>query len=567
MIQSNIPSEIQIEITGITKSGVALTKRISLSEDGGLLSDGSECVMGSGTAKRIPCTLQQFATVISNCSNRQAIALGALRPGLPDAVDVVTKSHLQKLNGSANTNNVIARTGDHISYRPGKHAFMLIDVDCKGMPPSVRDKIDDAGGYWNALISVLPELKDVGRVIRASTSTGISRTDTGQALPGSSGQHIFVLIKDGGDAERCLRTLHDRCWLAGFGWLMVGAGGQLLERSVVDRMVYAAERLVFEGAPVLDPPLTQDNVSRRAVVTDGEPLDSIAACPPLTIVEKALLEDLKSKETYRLAPDRARERSAFIAKQADRLVKRTGCTPAAARRTIEKQCDGVLLSDVALPFDDPEMVGRTVGDVMADPDKFVGTTMADPLEGVIYGKCKAKVMQRADGEVWIHSFAHGRTVYELRHSFISIEKAISHTSDDQIADLFVQMAASGDLTGEDQQRLRDEVSRRSKVNKRTLDQSVKEAKEMQDRRRHQERRNQQTSERIDPRPRIGVPGADAPWLPKMGVINDVLGNSGHAYPPARNIEEKRSRMRMRAMPLLHLLSNDSRNQIWSQNND
>ena len=50
----------------------------------------------------------------------------------------------------------------------------------------------------------------------------------------------------------------------GFGWYMVGAGGQLLERSIVDRMVGAPERLVFEGAPVLDPPLAQDQESRRA---------------------------------------------------------------------------------------------------------------------------------------------------------------------------------------------------------------------------------------------------------------------------------------------------------------
>ena len=41
------------------------------------------------------------------------------------------------------------------------------------------------------------------------------------------------------------------------------------------------------------------------------------------------------------------------------------------------------------------------------------TTLADPLEGVEYGRGKAKIMRRADGTVWIHSFAHGRTDYEL----------------------------------------------------------------------------------------------------------------------------------------------------------
>ena len=123
------------------------------------------------------------------------------------------------------------------------------------MPDAVRDKIKNEGGFWGALVAVIPELARTARVVRRSTSAGISNADTGEQLPGSNGQHIFLQVQDGGDVERFLRSLHGRCWLAGFGWMMVGAGGQLLERSIVDRMVGAPERLVFEGAPVLDPPL------------------------------------------------------------------------------------------------------------------------------------------------------------------------------------------------------------------------------------------------------------------------------------------------------------------------
>ena len=31
-----------------------------------------------------------------------------------------------------------------------------------------------------------------------------------------------------------------------------------------------------------------------------------------------------------------------------------------------------------------------------------------------YGRCVAKILRRPDGTPWIHSFAHGRTVYELK---------------------------------------------------------------------------------------------------------------------------------------------------------
>jgi hypothetical protein len=67
--------------------------------------------------------------------------------------------------------------------------------------------------------------------------------------------------------------LHD------FGWHTVGAGGQLLERSPVDRMVYAPERLVFEGPPVLIPPLIQDHESRCPRVHDGAAIDTRVVCP------------------------------------------------------------------------------------------------------------------------------------------------------------------------------------------------------------------------------------------------------------------------------------------------
>ncbi len=68
----------------------------------------------------------------------------------------------------------------------------------------------------------------------------------------------------------------------------------------------------------------------------------------------------------------------------------------------------MLLPGVVLEFDDPELAGCTVGDVLDDPDAFVGETLADPIEGVEDGRCKAKIMRGGDGTPCIHSFAHGR---------------------------------------------------------------------------------------------------------------------------------------------------------------
>jgi hypothetical protein len=78
--------------------------------------------------------------------------------------------------------------------------------------------------------------------------------------------------------------------------MMVSTSGALLERSMVDRMVGGLERLVFEGGPVLVPPLVQDKESRRPIAFDGAALDAVAVCPPLSIVERARLDELKARE-------------------------------------------------------------------------------------------------------------------------------------------------------------------------------------------------------------------------------------------------------------------------------
>ncbi len=416
----------RIEITLFTKSGGPLTKQIALDvKTGAVISDGSACVMTAGSAQSVPLSsMADFATVISALTPDQAIALGALRDELPNEVQITTKT---RLNGSARP-DLIARTADNIVFRPGHPALALCDFDLKGMPPAVVARIEALGGFDAALASVLPELSRAARLTRGSTSAGLYRTDTGERLPESGGQHLYVVAQDGSDIDRFLKMLHARCWLAGLGWMMVGAGGQLLERSIVDRVVGAPERLVFEGPPVLAPPLGQDAERRRPRPLAGETIDTPAACPDLTATEEAQLQELRASETARLGLEVRAARTAFVDKQAKRIVERTGMSPEAAARVVEQQCDGTLLSAVELHFDDPELAGKTVGDVLADPDSYVGETLADPLEGVEYGRNKAKILRRSNGSLLIHSFAHGRTVYNLKDDGAGASTTITVTA-------------------------------------------------------------------------------------------------------------------------------------------
>jgi hypothetical protein len=58
--------------------------------------------MSRGTARRVAVAdIQQFAALIGELPPNEALALGALRAGLPDQVKVVTKAKL--LNGGPST--------------------------------------------------------------------------------------------------------------------------------------------------------------------------------------------------------------------------------------------------------------------------------------------------------------------------------------------------------------------------------------------------------------------------------------------------------------------------------
>ena len=161
------------QITLITKrdTPALMSKHISLTNDGKLHSDGSKCLMVTGTAARaFARTASDMARIVASCRSDQAIALGALRKDLSNPVQVTTKDRLDQNPGA------IARAQGFIDYRPGIPAWALIDFDTKGMTREVSDRIDAAGGIWNALLTVAPELANAARVSRASTSAGLHRS-------------------------------------------------------------------------------------------------------------------------------------------------------------------------------------------------------------------------------------------------------------------------------------------------------------------------------------------------------------------------------------------------------
>jgi hypothetical protein len=536
------------EITLITKRGQnsIMTKRIFLDERGALQGDGSHCRMADGVATRVfAASPRELANHIAACGADTAIALGALKPGLPSPATIVTKQNLH-LNPGA-----VTRSRESINYQSGKPAWMLIDFDAKGMPPEVADCIESMGGIWNALVIVAPVLQAAARVLRASTSSGLFRGDTGEQIAGSGGLHLYVLVQDGVDADRFLHALHDRCWLNGLGWHAVGRSGQLLERSLVDCAVGHGERLCFEGAPIIDPPLKQDSSKREPVVVGGQAVDT-RALGKLSAYQQHLVAEAKAASIKNLSDEAADVRERHDAALAEKMTA-SGLTQPAARRQIAARHTGTLLPSIELHFDDLDVA--TVGAVLAAPDKFVGETLADPLEGLAYGRCKAKVLRAANGALVIHTFAHGGALYHLRHDARSALAALDGIPPDGIVDHAMSVLAVSELEPDELATFAETVARAAGLPLPAV--KARMAKEQRERQRAQ--RQAALEEEDDGRIIRLRPERDGELTPTVTFVDELLASDNNEEPPMRDASGHLVEVRVQEDWALHELSSDGTN--------
>ena len=514
-----------MNITLIKKSGPnsVMSKRIFLDEHGKVCSDGSQCLMAQGTATRATAeTAADLAKHIMACGSDQALALGALRADLPNPAKITTCAKLRDNPGA------ITRSGDFIDYPAGAPAWALIDFDTKGMPANVAASIEAAGGMWNALLTVAPGLERATRVSRSSTSSGLYRQDTGEQFSGSGGVHHYVLVRDAGDIERFLRDLHERCWQRGLGWHLIGRAGQLLDRSLVDRTVAYGERLCFEGAPVIQPPLAQDVTKRAPEVFEGEAIDSAVVVPRLREYERQRVEEAKTASAEALGKAASEIRLQHNQTLAEQLSAKSGMPMNSAKRLVAARHRGVLLPHLDLEFDHLGLV--SVAEVLAHPDRFVSETLADPLEGVDYGRCKAKVMRGDDGGLFIHSFAHGRTLYRLRYDARSAKAAIAQAPVDGLVDYAMALLATTEMEADELEDFVATVAEAAGIGVRAVKARV--AKERRER--EQAERKLAVASAGDRRLIRNRPQDDEELLPMTKFLDEVLASDQREEPPMRD---------------------------------
>jgi hypothetical protein len=530
-------SQFETEVTLFWKKSGVLTKRIGLDQHGKLISSGAECVMFDGNAfRRSIKSAKELADFIETLDDDEAVALGRLKPEYSRGVSITTKRRLE--NAPAGT---VARTADFLHFAEGRPGWLLLDIDQKGMPEDVARTVEADGGFWNTLCRFFPPLNSVERVTRSSTSSGIVNTQTGERFPGSGGMHIYFLVQDAADIPRALNVIVDRLWLSGLGWYVVSKSGQALTRTLVDGSVGRPERLVFEGGPVVVPPLAQDKDDRRPRDFAGIAINTRDAFPDLSPSERGRLTTLQGEARARIHDSLRSQRAAYLKERSHALTLEKGLSQEQAERTIASSQSNVLLPDFVLEMDDPELGKVTVREIMDDPDRFAGETLADPHEGTAYGVGKAMVMRRHTGDVFINSFAHGGMQYELRLDRKELEARLLALESSAILPALRRLVSTAHFEVGDKELLVDVISKEKKIGKRPLKDVIKATltERTLDR-----RRGAQAMAPPDGRPSFPAPDTDGELGSALRQLDEVLCQSTSAQVPMRNSIGKLVRVRV-----------------------
>lgn len=372
-------------LTLISSSRGPIVKRFSWHNDDVVVVPAAQIY--SGHARTVPVEgPEELARFIDNLSSCEALSLGRLQQ--MGQTYPLAAQHLRRQGD-------IARTKDFFRWNDGP-AWMLLDIDTKGLPAVVLNKV--AGrDLADVIMQVVPEIATAPLFIRASSSAGIALPNGD--LRQASGLHVYVLVEKGERIPHLLRSIHDRLWAAGLGYFLVSSGGSLLERSLVDISVGSPERLIFEAAPIVEPPLKRNPPPPR-LFSKGELLVDVAA------PDKGLVQRLKDEAKELIKPAARVQKKRHETDQIDRVSRTLGISKLEARGIVKQRLDAQVLND-----DDLLETGRghfeRVGGFL---DRATSATaLPCPIEGSSYGTSTAYFYPPDDYSPVprIISFAHG----------------------------------------------------------------------------------------------------------------------------------------------------------------
>jgi len=393
---------IDCHLTVLMNNRGHATKVFAL-DDSGHLQKRSAANIFEGLAKRITIRgLDKLRDHLEKMPSRCAFCFGVTDK---KEARLLTQETLR----SGSYPDAIARDRDHFSFREGQPGVLMLDCDAReGQLAMNWQDIDQI------LAEIIPDWLPTQRLWRASSSSFIYAID-GSEVIGMGSWRCYVMVDDASAIPSVGAYIYQRLWETGHGHIFISQSGQALDRSLIDASVWQPERIDFAAEPVL-----ASGLLRRApkpILLGSTPLLATAGIvAPQTLAKWRQSSDVLRRAKEAASQECEETRSAYIATRVKALKREF---PQASEKHLHKLMrqaieHHVLSRAFVLYRSDGSSI--TVGEILADSEKWHQARFADPLEPKYRNDSRiayANLDPAPGSNPYLFSHAHGGMHYRL----------------------------------------------------------------------------------------------------------------------------------------------------------
>ena len=237
--------------------------------------------------------LKAFDSYLTSLGSHDTITLGLTLKifGLCKTAEAVRKGSTSIYRGKEH----VKFLNDLYPYEKGFYSLLFMDIDYDEDMPK-HFKLSTPQEVRESLGSLIPELQEVGMLIRPSSSANIYNSITGEYRSSTPSYHVYIVVANSTEAsiKRLVEYLKRRAWREDVNLAYMKQNGTgIVERYYLDLAVFSAERLIIESKPDLEYPLQKIEVP--SVIIDGEVLDLSVIDPQVETDYRERLNIEKSK--------------------------------------------------------------------------------------------------------------------------------------------------------------------------------------------------------------------------------------------------------------------------------
>jgi hypothetical protein len=409
-------------VTIITATKPArLSKGFQLDDNGCLEAlPGGNLIKGGAEVREV-ASLQDLSATLEALTPSQAMIYGV---PVNQAVEIVTR---QMFADAGSPVGATTRTNDAFRWPDGLGVLMLDYDPADEGEPLTRDEL------VQAIKAAAPGLSNAAMLWWSSASSCIWAGD--RELRGVRGQRLYIMVKDAKDIPRAGKTLFDRLWLAGRGYIKISTCGSLLERTDVDSAVWQQSRFDFAGGAACGLGLDQRRGAPLIIPGAAQTVDTEIALPPLTLDELERLSAIKAAAKSSVENEAACVRDAWISARVDEMLTSMDCDDP------EKYAEAARIAGQALEADvlgggfmvpvevNSKLEKVSVAMLLKDRDRYHGALTLDPLEPQYDGGRRVGRLYLRQARPVLHSFAHGGKTYNLQRAPVRVELVKGRTAE------------------------------------------------------------------------------------------------------------------------------------------